>query len=118
MELIIGKIYSGEEVNDIEEQNANFDITRLSYFKLVEMSKFELYDKNLITKNQWLENADNYDSYHTDLIDWMATELREDKNILPPLVVDKDGFLQDGTHRLGAFHEISEVVNVLVFKEI
>lgn len=118
MELIVGEIYSGEEVNDIEGQNANFDITRLSCFKLVEINKSKLYDKNLITKNQWLEDSDNYDFYHTNLIDWMITELKENKDALPPLVVDKNGFLQDGTHRLSALHEISEVVNILVFKEI
>lgn len=115
--LKIGKIYSGEEVNEIEEQNANYDITENCFFKLIEIDKRELYEKNLITKEDWEKDEDNYDEWHTKQIDWMIEQVENNK-YLPPIVVDKDGYLQDGTHRLSAYNEINSIQKIIVFKEV
>lgn len=118
MKLEIGKIYKGYEVNDIEEQNANFDITEECTFKLVKLNKEDLYEGNLVTRKDWEESGDNYDNHHTDNIDWMIKVIRDGSVILPPIVIDIEGKLQDGTHRLCAYSEIEEIKEILVFKEI
>ena len=105
-ELIIGKVYTGEEVNDIEVDNANFDITEDCTFKLIKVKKTDLYDKNLLTRREWSDHIDNYDNYHIKVLDSMVENIRNKKISFPPLVVDIEGYLQDGSHRLTAYSEI------------
>lgn len=120
------KVYTGREIINMfgNIQNDVFgDDNHL--FVLLTVNKEFLYDKvcvdkrsyNLKTYEEWQNDADNYDNYHTDTINSMINYIR-DGGKLPPLIVDKDYGLYDGQHRLTAYSMMDEIQNIEIFKEI
>lgn len=118
------KYYDGYEILNMYDniQNNEFKEGR---FILIEINKEFLYDKiccngndvNLISYDDWNNDEDNYDNWHTDNINNMIEYINEG-NTLPPLIVNRNYGLYDGQHRLTAYSMIDSVDHIKIFKQI
>lgn len=117
-------IYTGEEMQNKYGNIQNDSFHKKDLFELNIVPKEQLYDnlnvegeRNLVSYDEWNNDSDNYDGYHTETIDNMI-EIFNKGETLPPLIVDENGGLFDGSHRLTAFSSINTIKEISVLKRI
>lgn len=117
-------LYTGEEILNKYGNIQNDSFHKEDLFELIIVPKETLYDKlnveggrNLVSYDEWKNDSDNYDGYHTETIDNMIDIFNEGKT-LPPLIVDENWGLFDGSHRLTAFSLIDTIKEISGLKRI
>lgn len=104
------KIYPDIDYDEYNNEKINFILQSIS--------KELLYKNNLCSiYNYFDEDEENISDRHENTIYGMIEYLRTG-GILPPIIIDKEGCLIDGSHRLTAYSMMNEIKNIDIYQEL
>lgn len=87
-------------------------------FNLRVIPKEILFKDNLCHIDDYFdEDEEEVDERHEKTIYSMINHVRGG-GLLPPIIVNKDGILIDGSHRLTAYSIMGEIENITIYQEV